>query len=200
MSMFKKKSLSVDGIQYTQVEEIIVYTLKNKSEHKKVVRKLNKQLGFDWYRVKSVIYPYTLTIDLLEQIERAEKKNKYHSINQEEYSIAYIEETKKQLTELCKWIEKHPSATLDYCKKKFNSDITNVESDKSGRNYWFDMYYGNMCVTLERNGVKDKLHIMGDIELYDDDFTGGSGEFNYDTELVENDMKNHFNIGFYSVA
>ena len=127
-------------------------------------------------------------------------KNRYKVETRNQYTLAYLEETKNQIKMLLKWIEKHPNATFEYCKKKFSKDIINTKRDATSRNYWFDMYYGNMCVTLGRNGLSDKLHIQGDIELYDDDFSGGSGEFRYDEEFVEDILKKEFDIDFYSVA
>ena len=126
--------------------------------------------------------------------------NRYGVTTKEEFTQAYIEETRGQLRTLIDWVSKHPNATFEYCEKQFPRSITNKECDETGRDYWFDMYYGNTCVTLERKGVKDRLHILGDIELYNDDLSGGNGEFEYDEEVVEDTLKREFNIGFYSVA
>lgn len=198
MNLFEKESVNEDGVEFKQIEEVTTYNLKSKADYEKVVKKLNKQLGFEWHKVKEVTYPYVLVVDMLEEVERAEKKNKYHAINEEEYTQAYIEETKNQIKSLLKWIEKYPKARPSTCEKYFDKDIIRLEKLEDG--YYLDMNYGNMLVTLARDSDNDGLlYIQGSVELYDDDCTGGSGEFHYDCDVVEKALKEEFNIDCYSV-
>lgn len=68
MELYKKKSRNIDGVEFQQIEELVVYDIKNKEEHKKVVDKLNAYLGFAWHKVNETEYPYTLVVDLLEEL------------------------------------------------------------------------------------------------------------------------------------
>lgn len=126
--------------------------------------------------------------------------NRNNVATQEEFTNEYIKETRIQLNTLINWIEKHKNATFEYCKKVFGKEnFTNVFHDETGRDYWFDMNYGNMCITLVRGGKKDQLHIQDGIELYSDDITGCGGDFDYDKEYVEQLLKREFKLYFYSV-
>lgn len=130
-------------------------------------------------------------------------KNKYEVETKEQYTNAYIEETKKQLKEVLKLIRIFPRARFETCKKLFGESNISFEKLNKDGGYTFDMNYGNMLITLARDtrNKEDILHIQGDIELYDDDYSGGSGEFHYDEDIVKFFMKKEFEgIGFYSVV
>ena len=121
-------------------------------------------------------------------------KNKYGVLTQEEYTNEYIKETKKQIKELLIWVKNHPKARLETCKKNFNG-ITNLEAYFDG--YSFDMNYGNFAVSLSK--WKDKVLEVTEIELWDDDYVAGSGEFQIDIEKVITHLKTEFGIEMYAI-
>lgn len=47
-----------------------MYTLKNKKEFKKIVDKLNSQLGFEWYKVYDITYPHLFVVGTEEMYAR----------------------------------------------------------------------------------------------------------------------------------
>ena len=118
-------------------------------------------------------------------------KNKYGVSTREEYTNMYIKETKKQIKELISWISKHPNARLETCKKHFDG-IINIEEFENG--YVLDMNYGNFAVTFSAYPLK-----IVDIELWDDDYVAGSGEFYIDTEKVITHLETEFGIEMYAI-
>lgn len=74
--LYKKEGETKNGIKYEVLEETTIYTLENREQHEIIVKKLNKQLGYDGFSVENVSYPYTLIVDAHEMLDMIEKYQK----------------------------------------------------------------------------------------------------------------------------
>ena len=77
--LYKKNGVTEEGISYENIEELTIYKLENKEQHQIIVEKLNQQIGFKYFQVEDVKYPFVFEIDKLEMFELTEQFQKEKS-------------------------------------------------------------------------------------------------------------------------